>query len=234
MNSVAAQASRSSSGGDAVVGDHRRHPLAAGVDVHAEAARARRTGPCVRSRHRAAGGRGRAGARTRRARAARRRHGGSARGRRAVPRRGGPARGRRAECTVVSRRRTSLVCTAPWSSTERNREYTAPTFCEKPERTTDPRPRWLRMTPSLRRARRASRMVWRLTSYSAHRASSPGTPSANTPDAQRRRRSALTWTHSGMGEARSGRRAGGVMTGGLTGANVRTFGQLSKYPGRRA
>ena len=38
MNSVAAQASRSSSDGDPVLGDHRRHPLAAGVDVDAEAA----------------------------------------------------------------------------------------------------------------------------------------------------------------------------------------------------
>ena len=71
-------------------------------------------------------------------------------------------------------------------------------------------------------------MVWRLTSYSVHRASSPGTPSANPPLAQRRRRSALTWAHSGMGEARSGRRAGAGMTGVLTGDNVRTFGQVSK------
>ena len=47
-------------------------------------------------------------------------------------------------------------------------------------------------------------MVWRLTSYSSVRLSSPGNPVANSPASIRRRRSAQTCAHSGRGSARSG------------------------------
>ena len=108
--------------GDAVVGDHRRHPLAAGVDVHAEAAElvVQRRAPEVRIEQRDA--RGPAGSQdtscasgspsARRIRS--RTTSGASSGR--------PSSRAAGECTVVSRRRTSLACTAPWSSTERNRE----------------------------------------------------------------------------------------------------------------